>query len=89
MKWTKCVSVNRTELVTLVDTRESYIEKLAQKIDDLTRHSFIAKTQSAYNMNVLKGRLIPETEILRQGDFADNFSFVVQDEIQSFHWKHS
>jgi len=68
----------------LVDTRDSYIEKLAKKIDDLTKHCFVAKTKSAYK-NVLKECLIPETEILVQGDFADNFSFVVQDEIQSFH----
>jgi len=88
VRYQQWVSVDRTEHVTLVDTRDSYIVKLAQKIDDLTRHSFIAKTQSAY-MNVLKECLIPETEIFMQGDFAENFSFVVQDKIQSFHWENS
>jgi len=88
VRYQQWVSVDRTELVRLVDTRDSYIEKLTQIIDDLTRHSFVAKTQSAY-MNVLNERLISETEILMQGDFVDNFSFVVQDEIQSLHWENS
>lgn len=31
--------------------------------------------------------MTPLEEIIVQGDFADNFSYVVQDEIQSFHWE--
>ena len=29
----------------------------------------------------------PLEEIILQGDFAENYSYVVQDEIQSFHWE--
>ena len=42
--------------------------------------------QSLY-MKELKAGITPLTEIILQGDFAENFSYVVQDEIQSFHWE--
>ena len=45
----------------------------------------MAKAQQKY-MNNLKSSLKSKTEIIVQGDFAENFSYVVQDEIQSFHW---
>ena len=31
--------------------------------------------------------MTPMEEIVVQGDFAKNYSYVVQDEIQSFHWE--
>ena len=31
--------------------------------------------------------MTPMDEIIVQGDFAENYSYVVQDEIQSFHWE--
>ena len=82
------VSVDRTKLVTILEPKDEFIENLAEKIVTLTRHSFTAKSQSAY-MNNLKTNLKPTEEIILQGDFAENFSYVVQDEIQSFHWENS
>ena len=38
-------------------------------------------------MKSLKSSLPPLEEMILQGDFAENYSFVVQDEIQSFHWE--
>ena len=29
----------------------------------------------------------PQDDVILQGDFAENFSYIVQDEIQSFHWE--
>ena len=51
----------------------------------LTRHSYTAKAQHKY-MTSLKLSMKPNTEIIVQGDFAENFSYIVQDEVQSFHW---
>ena len=31
--------------------------------------------------------MTPMEEIIVQGDFAENYSYVVQGEIQSFHWE--
>ena len=31
--------------------------------------------------------MLGEKEVLVVGDFAENFTFVMQDEVQSYHWK--
>ena len=79
------VSTDRAKLTTIVESKEEFVENLATQVDKLTRHSFTAKAQSSY-MKTLKASMTPE-ELLLQGDFAENFSYVVQDEIQSFHWE--
>ena len=80
------VSVDRTKLLTFVESKDEFIENLVDQVVKLTRHSFSAKAQSAY-MNTLKSSLTLKEEMILQGDFAENYSFVVQDEIQSFHWE--
>ena len=53
-------------------------------IDALTSHSYIAKAQSKY----LKTRKenLDDTTVILLCDFAENFTYVIQDEIQSYHW---
>ena len=53
-------------------------------IDKVTTHSYIAKCQSCY-LSSRKENLLEHSAIVL-GDFAENYTFVVQDEIQSFHW---
>lgn len=80
------VSTDRTQLVTIVESKEEFVEKLATQVSKLTRHSYTAKSQSSY-MKTLKSNMTPLKEMIVQGDFAENYSYVVQDEIQSFHWE--
>ena len=49
----------------------------------MTAHPFIAKSQSNY-LRELKGNL-EENEVTILGNFTENYSFVVQDEVQGFH----
>ena len=46
-------------------------------------HSYTAKAQGGYKQR--KEDLEPDT-LLIQCDFAENFQFVIQDEVQSYHW---
>ncbi|KAG1680227.1 putative RNA polymerase II subunit B1 CTD phosphatase rpap2 [Nymphon striatum] len=71
-KYQQWISVDRTQLITIIDSKEEFIDRLLRKICDLTRHSYIAKAQTAY-MNSLKSCIEPEKEIILQGDFAENF----------------
>lgn len=50
----------------------------------LRKHDYIAKEQARHLQN-LKSSLTP-SEVLVIGDFSENFSFVVQDAVQEFHW---
>ena len=66
-------------------TYEEYKETLTDAIDnDLMRHSYIAKSQAQY-LNMTKETL-RENEAIVIGDFAENYQFLIQDEIQRYHW---
>lgn len=77
------VSTDRTKLITITESKADFMDNFSSQ---LTRHSFVAKAQSSY-MKELKSTMQPVHDIILQGDFAENFSYVVQDEIQSFHWE--
>ena len=57
---------------------------LVRELDKLTPHSYIAKTQGEYVKKVRYGLKLGEIVVL--GDFAENHGFIIQDEVQSFHW---
>ena len=77
-------STDRTQIVTMSLPVDEFIENVTRKISSLTSHSFIAKCQAKY----LKSRKesLHNTEAIILLDFAENYQFVIQDEIQSFHW---
>ena len=60
-----------------------YIELVCKKLTKLAPHSCLAISQAAY----LKSRKedINKEAALFLGDFLENYKFVVQDEVQSFH----
>src|SRR5215469_16268232 len=75
---------DRSTLETMSLSIDEYIDKLSNKIRILTKQHFIAKRQGKY----LKGlkETINESEGIIIGDFSENYSFVVQDASQAFHW---
>lgn len=83
----KWVSTDRTRMETLTAATEEFITSLAHNIHNLTRHSFVAKTQAECFKN-LKANL-DASECVIVGDFSENYSFVIQDEVQGFHWENS
>jgi hypothetical protein len=69
---------------TMSSTLEEFIELTCEKVDALTAHSFIAKSQNAY-LKQQKEELQQDQAIIIC-DFAENFQYVVQDEVQGYHW---
>ena len=80
-QWT---NVDRSDLVQQILPVEDFISLLIDKLSDLTSHSYIAKAQAKY-LKKCKDEL-KENEVIVLGDFAENYQFVIQDEIQGFHW---
>lgn len=78
------VTVDRAEMLTLTTPRDEFFETLAQKLDKLKKHHYISKVQSQFLKD--KKASLNSSECLVLADFAENFSFVIQDEIQSHHW---
>lgn len=83
----KWQSTDRTQLITQTVTVEEYKDFVVECIDELTAHSYISKCQTKY-LKDLKEKL-PENECIILGDFAENYEYIVQDEIQSYHWCNS
>ena len=78
------VGTDRANLISQSLQVNEFIDHLATTIDDMTIHSFVSKSQSRYLMNQ-KENLDSNTCIIML-DFAENYQYVLQNEIQSFHW---
>ena len=63
---------------------DEFINEVRSQIDTLCQHHFKAKSQSAYLQHV-KTPLKPHHALILL-DLADNYSFLVHDIIQGFHW---
>ena len=75
-QWT---SKDRANLTSCRENVPQFINLVIQELEKLSAHSVIAKCQSNLEENLEENKVI----ILR--DFAENYSFVVQDELQGFH----
>lgn len=78
------VQTDRAELITQVMPSEEFLHSLVEKLVHLKSHHFISKAQAQYFKETKEN--LTETCCLVIGDFAENYTFTVQDEIQSFHW---
>lgn len=81
------VHTDRTTIIAQQLLIDDYLSELVDKVDALTAHDFIAKHQAAYLQN-LKSELTEERAIVLL-DFAENYSFIVQDAVQGFYWDNS
>lgn len=86
IKFSQCISDGRLKLQTMLLPRIEFIDLMMEKIESLIPHSFITKAQNTY-MKERKENL-PFDEALVLMDFAENYNFVLQNEVQSYHWSH-
>ena len=75
---------DRTELTSMILPQNEFINLFVEKLDNITTHSFIARFQASY-LKQLKNKLGAD-ELIVLGDFTENYFFLVQDEIQWYHW---
>lgn len=87
MKFNQWINTDRCSLETLVKPLEEFIEYFIEKFKKLIPHHFISKEQSNFIKN-LKLTLKPN-EFIVHGDFAENYSFIIQNAVQGFHWNNS
>ena len=78
---------DRTELTSMILPQNEFINILVEKLDNITTYSLIARSQASY-LKQLKNTIAAD-EVIVLGDFAENYSFLVQDEIQGYHWNKS
>ncbi|KAK3929167.1 ARL14 effector protein [Frankliniella fusca] len=75
---------DRGNIITKISSIEDFVEDLVTLLEDLVTHHFIFKEQSSYfneRLNTLK-----DGEVVIVGDFAENYSFLVQNSIKAMYF---
>ena len=78
------MSVDRSTLDTITKSVDDYIDSFCDQIKHLIPHSFIAKQQSLFQTDAMSSLLLQQLVVI--GDFSENYTFVLQDAAQGFHW---
>lgn len=81
VKFKRWESTDRTTLENVELLSDDFISMLIDKIDHLTTHHYVSKSQSKF-CRELKANL-PVNHCLLQGDFSQNYSMLSQDSTQS------
>lgn len=84
IRYKQWISTDRCALKDVIESRDECLNSLSRQIAELTKHHYRAKAQSAY-FACLKER-VGAGEVVVHGDFSENYSFIVQDAAQGFHW---
>lgn len=79
------VQTDRSSLDTLIKSVDEFVESLVQKLQNLTQHHYISKSQSCH-LKASKETLA-ETSCIIIVDFAENYTCLLQDAAQGFHWQ--
>lgn len=80
-QWT---TTDRSNLISLKESTDDYVNLVIKKLTDLAPHSFLAKNQSLFLRE--RKENLNHNSMLLLGDFAENYNFMIQDEVQGFHW---
>ena len=83
------VSVDRSTLETITKPVDDYVDSFCDQIKLLIPHSFIAKQQSLFQTDDTRMSILLPQQFVVIGDFSENYSFVLQDAAQGFHWNNS
>lgn len=78
------ITTDRCDIETLVKPVDDFIPFFTSKLNSLIPHDFVKTEQSSF-LNKTKTDL-KDGEFLVICDFSENYSFVLQDEVQSHHW---
>lgn len=81
------IQTDRANLISNQLSVEEFVKDVSAKLTNLSVHHYIAKHQANY-LKRLKENL-QEDKLVILMDFAENYSFMMQDEIQGFHWDNS
>lgn len=85
LQYSQWVNTDHTNLETHVVPVVDFLDLFMEYLLKLRLHDFIARQQAKFISE--KKETLGSGEFLVVADFSENYSFVIQDEVQSFHWK--
>lgn len=77
----------RFRLQTITESATEFVENLANDIWNLTKHHFTARSQSTFLHD--SKQLLDEKSCIILMDFAENYTFIAQESVQSFYWSNT
>ena len=77
-------ATDRATIITYSLPVSEFIIYVVENISTFTEHSYLSKCQAAYLRETLND--LPRNKMVVQLDFSENYEFVIQDEIQPYHW---
>ena len=83
----KWVTTDRSTLQTVKLSADDFIHEFCTQLEILQRHDFISRQQASCLKDTRES--LQPGHFLVVCDFAENYSFVMQDEAQSFHWNNA
>ena len=87
VQYKQWISTDRSTLETITRSADEFVESFCEQLNILLTHSFVAKQQSTFQMEVRSHLKPGEFQVI--ADFSENYSFILQDEAQGFHWNNS
>ena len=87
VQYKQWISTDRSTLETITKSADEFVETFCKHLKALLTHSFVAKQQSAFQMEVRTNLKPGEFQVI--ADFSENCLFILQDEAQEFHWNNS
>jgi hypothetical protein len=81
------VHTDRTILISMQQPLSEFLNTVCEAVDGLRCHHFVAKSQSSYLLDLKES--IPSNMVIVLLDFAENYSFLIQDAVQGHHWDNS
>ena len=81
-QWQKA---DRATQAALTTTFKEYKELLIDSINNLTRPSYLTKAQAWCVKS--KKEYLGVKEVMVHGEFAEKYEYLIQDKVQSFHWR--
>lgn len=77
-----------TEIFETTENVKDFKNTFLKKLPELLQHHFIMKKQNLFVKTWSATRRLHPNEAIIEADFAQNYSFIFQDAIQSAHWSH-
>lgn len=65
-------------------TPSEYLDQVVDSLQKLLPHEYITRNQSKYVWNTIHN--LEKGKVVVLLDFSENYNYIVQDEIQSYHW---
>lgn len=79
------VSTDRTDLLLLTENASNFCDRIRNYIPKVALHCYINKSQHDF-LKSLRTRIVTEKSIIANVDFGQNYTFLIQDAVQSYHW---